>query len=218
MNGKRTGQRWPRRKSSRRWYIGAGVIVLAAIGYAFSYAPQGKPSGPPRPTTKVAQQAKEQRLVPATPVVRSLPVRLLVSRINVDSPIEYTGVTATGNMAVPSDISKTGWYKLGPLPGNQGSAVLSGHVNGPAGQPGVFARLAELRVGDTIETVDTNGLKSAFIVKNTKRFGKDDQPDEVFHSSAGSHLNLITCVGAWDKSAHQYSDRLVVFADLAQGS
>ncbi|HEX8182825.1 MAG TPA: class F sortase [Candidatus Saccharimonadales bacterium] len=143
----------------------------------------------------------------------SLPARLIVPSIDVDSLIEYSGVTPTGNMATPSNIAKTGWYKLGPLPGNKGSAVMAGHVNGPQGQPGVFARLAELRAGDTIETVDTNGLSAIFKVQHTKRYGKDDQPKEVFHSAQGSHLNLITCVGDWDEAENQYSERLVVFAD-----
>jgi sortase A len=117
-------------------------------------------------------------------------------------------------MAVPSDIANTGWYKLGPLPGNTGSAVMSGHVNGRSGQPGVFAKLADLRAGDTIETIDMNGLTSVFKVQNIKWYNKDNQPDEVFHSAVGAHLNLITCVGEWDKTEKQYSDRLVVFADM----
>lgn len=149
----------------------------------------------------------------ATLAVPTLPARLFIPSIDVDSPVEYSGVTSTGNMAVPSDIAKTGWYKLGPLPGNKGSAVMSGHVNGPQGQPGVFARLAELRAGDIIKAVDTNGITTVFEVQHTKRYGKDAQPDEVFHSSEGVHLNLITCVGDWNAAERQYSDRLVVFAD-----
>lgn len=36
----------------------------------------------------------------------------------------------------------------------------------------------------------------------------------VFRSDDGkAHLNLITCQGAWDKQAKQYSKRLVVFTD-----
>ena len=145
--------------------------------------------------------------------MRTLPARLVIPKIKVDSRVEYTGVTAAGNMAVPSDITKTGWYKAGALPGNKGSAVMTGHVNGPSGQPGVFARLPELKAGDLVEVTDMNGLRTAFAVQHTKRYTQDAQPDEVFHSADGVHLNLITCVGDWNKAEKQYSERLVVFAD-----
>lgn len=144
---------------------------------------------------------------------RNLPARLFIPRLKVDAAVVYMGLTKSDSMDVPTNIADAGWYKNGPLPGNKGSAVIAGHVNGPKGQPGVFAELTKLQVGDEVKVIDLNGLSTTFTVRMSKTYAQNDQPDEVFHSSEGAHLNLITCVGAWDQTARQYSQRLVVFTD-----
>ncbi|HEX8227497.1 MAG TPA: class F sortase [Candidatus Saccharimonadales bacterium] len=144
---------------------------------------------------------------------RSLPARLRIPALNVDAKVLYMGTAASGNMDVPTDVADTGWYKHGALPGNTGSAVIAGHVNGRSGQPGVFVGLTKLKPGDMLSVTDTNGLTTDFIVRASKEYGSTEQPDEVFHSSGGAHLNLITCVGEWNNAERQYSHRLVVFTD-----
>jgi sortase A len=142
-----------------------------------------------------------------------LPVRLQIPSIKVDAAIGYMGRTETGNMAVPNNIVDVGWYKYGPLPGNTGSAVIAGHIDGNGGKPGVFINLDKLQVGDTILVLEGKGQTSTFIVKLLRTYGQDEQPPEVFTSSTGAHLNLITCSGAWDRTQHHFLERLVVFAD-----
>ena len=144
---------------------------------------------------------------------RNLPVRLIIPSIHVDAPILYMGITKSGTMDVPKNITDTGWYKNGPLPGNRGSAVIAGHIDGLRGQPGVFAELSKLPTGSTVKVTDLNGLSTTFVVRMTKTYAQNDQPDEVFHSTDGIHLNLITCTGNWNSTNHQFSQRLVVFAD-----
>jgi LPXTG-site transpeptidase (sortase) family protein len=144
---------------------------------------------------------------------RSLPARLAIPSLHIDAPVLYMGLTKTGSMDVPSTITDTGWYKYGPLPGNTGSAVIAGHIDGLKGQPGVFADLGKLQAGDTITVTDLNGLMTSFVVQKSQTYGPNEQPDEVFHSNSGAHLNLITCTGTWDSTQHQFLQRLVVFAD-----
>jgi len=142
-----------------------------------------------------------------------LPVRLRIPKLAIDAPIVYMGLTKTGNMAVPSAVTDVGWYKNGALPGNKGSAVLAGHINGLKGQPGVFAHLDKLHKGDILQITDANGTTPSFAVTGMRTYSEDAQPKEVFNAPDGAHLNLITCTGSWDNAERHYQKRLVVFTD-----
>ncbi len=142
-----------------------------------------------------------------------LPVRLTIPSLAVDAKIELMGVTSTGEMDVPTNVLDAGWYKFGPHPGDVGSAVIGGHLDGIHAEPGVFINLDRLRIGDKFSILDDTGKTSNFIVSKTKTYAQNSQPDEVFHSNVGAHVNLITCTGAWDKANHRFASRLVVFGD-----
>jgi LPXTG-site transpeptidase (sortase) family protein len=149
-----------------------------------------------------------------SPVVNyGLPDRLRIPKLAVDAPVTYMGLTKTGAMAVPDNIADVGWYKNGALPGNKGSAVLAGHIDGLKGEPGVFAHLNKLQKGDTLQVIDSNNSTISFRVKNIQTYGQDEQPSEVFNTVDGVHLNLITCTGVWDSTQHHFLERLVVFTD-----
>lgn len=169
-----------------------------AVHYVQSLAPK---------TIPAAQQAKAQNY-------RGLPVRLKIPAINVDTAVEYMGNTSSGDMAVPNSLVDVGWYKYGPLPGEAGSAVIAGHVIGFQNQPGVFAQLDKLKQGDILLVTDAKGQTASFTVSGTKTYDPTQQHNEVFNSSSGTHLNLITCAGDWDSSHLHYLKRLVVFADI----
>ena len=53
--------------------------------------------------------------------------------------------------AVDRDVDEVGWYRYGPTPGDNGSAVLSAHVDSRSQGPGVFFRLGTLTPGDFVE-------------------------------------------------------------------
>ena len=143
-----------------------------------------------------------------------LPVRLKIPGINVDSVIESVGLTPEGAMGVPKDPNNAAWYNLGPHPGDNGSAVMSGHVNWYYGAKGVFEKLSKLKPGDKIEVLDDKGAVISFVVRESRSFDAAADANDVFFSKDGkAHLNLITCEGVWNKLAKQYSKRLVVFAD-----
>ena len=116
-------------------------------------------------------------------------------------------------MDVPTEVVNAGWYKYGAHPGDEGSAVIGGHLNGVRGEPGVFLDLTKLQVGDNFSVLDDTGKNTLFVVRQIRTYGQNEQPDEVFHSQGGAHLNLITCTGSWNRSEKRFSKRLVVFAD-----
>lgn len=117
-------------------------------------------------------------------------------------------------MDVPSHLFSTAWYELGPRPGELGSAVIAGHLDGYHGLSAVFADLYKLKRGDKIATQDEDGAVANFVVGKSRLIGVGDDSTGVFVSSDGkAHLNLVTCAGTWDRRAAQYDKRLVVFAD-----
>ncbi|MEO6508969.1 MAG: class F sortase [Patescibacteria group bacterium] len=142
-----------------------------------------------------------------------LPVRIKIPKMYIDANIQQLGLTKEGAMDVPTNSVDTGWFNLGPRPGEIGSAVIDGHLDAKNGAPGVFYNLNELIPGDKLYIEDQNGKSIAFMVRESRTYDpKDDVPD-VFNQTDGKHLNLITCDGAWDKGERSYSKRLVVFTD-----
>jgi LPXTG-site transpeptidase (sortase) family protein len=199
---------------------GLAVAGLAAICLTVSAYAYVRFSGTPEeqaPQAVAVIPTPEAPAAPAaTPVIinRGLPVRLAIPSLGVDAAVSYMGLTGNGEMEVPKDIYEAGWYKNGTLPGNSGSAVIAGHVNGSRGQPGIFSGLHTMKAGDSITVTDAAGAVSTFTVRESRTFGQDDRPADVFNSTQGTHLNLITCKGDWDAASHRYSERLVVFADM----
>ena len=143
-----------------------------------------------------------------------LPVRLKIPTINVDATVEYVGVTPLGAMDVPKGPINVAWFELGPRPGENGSAVIAGHSGWKDGVKAVFNNLDKLNIGDKIYVEDEFGATTTFVVQKVRTYDPKADTSSIFGSSDGkAHLNLITCVGFWDKVNKDSSNRLVVFAD-----
>jgi len=145
-------------------------------------------------------------------------VRLLIPAIGVNAPIESVGVRPDGTMETPAQRpwNDVGWYNSGPRPGERGSAVIAGHLDRPGGNPAVFWRLRDLRVGDSVLVVDASGKALRFHVTRIIFFQPQDAPvQDIFGNTAGSFLNLTTCAGDWIPTQHQTAQRLVVYTSFA---
>lgn len=143
-----------------------------------------------------------------------LPIRLRVPKIDVDAPVEYVGLTVDGAMDVPKERANVAWFSIGPRPGESGTAIIAGHYGWKDKKASVFDNLYKLRKGDTLYVEDGEGTILSFVVRESRRYDPNTDAPEVFTSNDGkSHLNLITCEGAWDEALKSYTKRLVVFAD-----
>lgn len=144
-----------------------------------------------------------------------LPIRLKIPSINVNSIVEYVGLTSDGAMDVPKKQGNVAWFKPGQRPGEKGSAVIAGHYgllkNGTAS---VFDNLYKLKPGDKIYVEDDKGASVSFVVRESRSFDPKADASGVFGSSDDkAHLNLVTCEGIWNKISKSYSRRFVVFTD-----
>lgn len=159
-------------------------------------------------------EAKKQVLgIEAQKISQGFPVRLIIPAINVNASIQQLGVTQSGEMDVPNNTVDVGWFKLGSRPGEKGSAVIAGHLNGKNGEAGVFTNLYKLKQGDKLYIEDDKGVSITFVVRENRAYDSG-YAEDVFSSSDSAHLNLITCNGVWDKNKKSYTKRLVVFADI----
>lgn len=160
--------------------------------------------------------AKSAGLTPSS-ATASLPSRLLIPKLGVDTRVQAMGLTKKGNMAAPSNYTDVSWYKLGAVPGTLGSAVMAGHVDNAAGLAGVFKNLDSLAIGDDVYVTDKNGKKLHFRVTAKKVYPYNLSGAElkkVFSASDATRLNLITCTGTWIDELKTNDKRLVVFTEL----
>ncbi len=148
-------------------------------------------------------------------VKASPPTELIIPKINVRAKVEEVGVTATGDMETPTFAAEVAWYKYGAMPGENGSTVLAGHLDGADAKPAVFAELKTLSVGDDVYVLNEQGRKLHYKVVD-KKFYKSGVTDtkEIFGPRDASYLNLITCTGKWVEKAQNYTERLVIFTKL----
>lgn len=178
------GARWP-----------VGVRVDASPGWTGFGGP-----GWPAPLTR--------------PLGRAEPTRVMIPRIGVNAPLVVLGVDGGGRLAVPplDHADAAGWYGEGPTPGEPGSAVIVGHLDTRTG-PAVFARLGELRSGDSVGVARGDGTVAVFAVERLEQAPKNRFPaDRVYGSTGGRRLRLVTCGGVFDQARHSYADNVIVHA------
>ena len=146
------------------------------------------------------------------------PVRLAIPALGVNAPIIPVGVEPNGSMEVPKDVSTTGWYRFGPLPGSTGSAMLIGHVDSRTQGPGVFFGLSKLTIGERIGVQLAGGSTHVFAVVARRFIAKDELPQDLFAREGPPRLTLVTCGGGFDERTRRYSHNVVVYAVPAAGA
>ena len=193
------------------------ILALSACGTTTLSAAS---SSTPEPA--VQKPLPTSAVTPVVPVVKPTPVmsspsRLLIPSIGVDAPVENIGVLSNGDLATPTQHpwEDVGWYHLGPHPGENGSAVIAGHLDRPGGAPAVFWNLRNMQPGDIVTVFAGTSAPLRFRVTQVASYPPTQAPlQEIFGNSGGKYLNLITCAGDWIPSQHQTTLRLVVYTTL----
>jgi len=164
-----------------------------------------------------------------TPKSGPKPVRLAISRIDVDAPvIELNVEPGTTNPAVPSQGDQVAWYAFSAKPGLDSNAVFAGHVDWQTanGQPiaGAFYRLRELHIGDEITVALEDGSTLEYRVTGNVAVKYDDpNVTKAMGPTSKDVVTLITCGGTWQKNPAEenggnYSHRIVVRAERVTGA
>ncbi len=211
---------WTVTNPSRRWGIISVTLLLVAgvclwVGLrgheVLLTAPARHPSSPATSSTLTAPAGAQ---VTAPVAGRSVPVSLRIPAIGIAVAVSTLGLNPDGTVEVPTDFQKPGWYRLGPSPGQMGSAVILGHVDSYQG-PAVFFRLRSLSAGDPVEVTLADGVVADFVVTSVAMYPKDQFPSQqVYGSHGNSALQLVTCGGTFDSLTRSYLSNIVVYTSL----
>lgn len=169
------------------------------------------------PAVVIEQIPEEQQT--ESPFARSLPTHLRIPKINVDTSfVAPLSLHEDQSVEVPDSFEKVGWYGLGVSPGENGPAVIFGHVDSVKG-PAVFYSLGQLSPGDPIYVTRADGTEVMFEVVNFERYPQEVFPTELVYGMVPyPALRLITCSGTYIKGEQHYTHNLVVYAKLATSS
>jgi hypothetical protein len=155
----------------------------------------------------------------ATPTAvpqRPSPVWVAVPGLGVDAPVEPVSVRDDGQMALPDDVDRLGWYRFGPAPGADGSAVLAGHVDDVTQGLGALAPLRDAEPGAEVVVTDAAGAVTRWQVLSRETVAKQALPlDRLFARSGPPRLVLVTCGGPILPDVGGYRDNVVVVAEPA---
>jgi hypothetical protein len=200
------------------WWVLSGVLLVVAVacvtlGFHQRYHPLAPPVA--APTTRAPSPTTT---VPVPVVAYSVPVSLRVPAITLSVSLSTLGLNPDGTVQVPDNDTQPGWFRLGPSPGQIGSAVILGHVDTYAG-PGVFFQLRALVPGDQVRVSLTDGAVVTFDVTSVVQYAKAQFPaQEVYQSHGSSALQLVTCGGVFDQATGHYLSNVVVYTSFVSAT
>ncbi|MFF3258680.1 class F sortase [Streptomyces sp. NPDC002932] len=193
----------------------AGLIPAAAAALVLLLgSPLAEPSGGTGPRSGPAPTAAAP-LPAALPAAR--PVRIDIPGLRVSAPLVGLTLDSRGRLGVPdpADRNLAGWYRDGVPPGSPGNAIVVAHVDTATG-PAAFAGLDALPPGSTVEVRRADRRIATFRVYAVREYEKRDFPStRVYGPTKDAQLRLLTCGGAYDRSAGGYQSNVVAFARLA---
>lgn len=203
-------------KSAPQPPASAAIPVAVSPSTASSTTPSPGIS-PPGSTTSGPTPRAATPSVHGPILARSIPTRLTVPAIGVNSTLKQIGLTKDGHIQTPPLVrdSHAYWLDVSPAPGQLGPATIIGHVDSAAYGPGVFFDLGKLRQHDTIEVTRADGTVAVFEVTHVNEYKKTGFPtDAVYGNTDHAALRLITCGGVFDSSERSYESNIVVYAAL----
>ena len=128
-------------------------------------------------------------------------------------PVDPVGLDRKGQVRVPADVRRAGWWAAGPQPGSTaGSAVVVGHVDDREQGLGSFAVLRGLPDRAPVTVTTRSGAVLAYEVVAVEQIDKRAVPDRVFDAGGAPRLTLISCGGPFDRATGRYRDNVVVTA------
>jgi hypothetical protein len=166
----------------------------------------------------------------------AVPLELRLPSLHITAPVVGVGLTPKNvmdtPMGSPSDSvwRKVFWYRGSGIPGDATTATIAGHVDDVIGRPAIFARLKDLRPGDTVVVHDTRtNLDVDFVVTRSVTYTLKQTSDPAVlaqiygtgpvtgqgpepSADGVAHLTLITCTGNWVRTAGTFDHRLAVYA------
>jgi hypothetical protein len=197
----------------------SAVLLVVAVGcIGWGVGQHHHPLAPPVASPATTSTTPVTTVVPQAVVAYSVPVSLRVSAIRLSVPLSTLGLNPDGSVQVPDNDTEPGWFRLGPTPGEIGSAVILGHVDTYQG-PGIFFQLRALQAGDPVQVTLADGAVTTFAVTSVVQYQKAQFPARLVYASQGrSELQLVTCGGAFDSQTGHYLSNVVVYTSFVSAT
>jgi len=213
--------------------IGVSVLGLLALGAITLLPPAASPAiaaaieevALPAPLQSVV--ARLRSVVPGAAAIHpdaavtpdlgaapQLPItRVVLASIGLDTEVEDAAlVPVDGGYTWQVPAFKAGHAQATAGAGQNGNAVLLGHVTS-LHSGNVFADLDRVQVGDTV-LVFSDDEQFIYTVDSTRAVPRTDST--VLDPTPTPTVSLITCTGLWLPTIWDYTERLVVHAELSQ--
>jgi sortase (surface protein transpeptidase) len=205
--------------------VAAAVTVLVAVALCGADTePENDNRRAGGELTRVAKDASRPQAVDTRPplpepeeVGRSEPTRLSIPQIDTDVEVFAADAEEAGIPPAPDEdnIQRAVWYRGGPSPGEQGPALILGHLDTQDG-PAAFARIGRLRPGAEVYIEREDGDTVVFTVDSVEQYPRKDFPsDRVYGATRTPQLRLITCGGNWTEK-DGYDANIIAFASLQE--
>jgi sortase (surface protein transpeptidase) len=183
--------------------------------------PVGRTLVAPVPSSEPGVASGERAVVrdaaPQPRATAAVPVRLAIPDLGVDVALDPVGVDADGQLQIPDDVDRAGWYRFGPVPGGPGNAVVAGHVDDAEQGLGALAPLREAAVGTEVVVSDDSVRINRWRIVSRELIAKETIPlDTLFSRSGSARLVILTCGGPFDVATRHYRDNVVVVAEPLQ--
>jgi hypothetical protein len=193
----------------------AAIMMIALAGITWVTSPYWGHN----PQAKARNVGVIPTVAPRTKAVADIvsPNRIEIPKLSANAPIVKVGTTSDGELEVPLDAKKVGWWQYGAKPGSAtGTAILAGHIN-YAGVTGSMARIGKLNPGDEVDVYGTQNADARhevkFKVTGVRTYHKTHLPyREIFDQKSVGRIAIVTCGGPFDASTGNYRDNIVVFA------
>ena len=138
-----------------------------------------------------------------------------VSLPGVTAELVPVGVLPSGELQLPDDPARVGWWAAGGLPGqSEGTVVLAGHMDGLR-RDGAMSALLEVEPGDEVALEDSRGRVHEYRVVERSTTPQESLDPALFATDGAHRLVLVTCGGTYDEETGRYSENIVVIAEPA---
>lgn len=144
----------------------------------------------------------------------SRPTRVRVPQLGVNARVAQAGIDLRkGELAVPADIRRAGWWRDGAAPGDDnGATLIAGHVDSAKRGPGAFFALKRAKAGQRVQVTTADGRTRTYRITSVRKVLKDRLPASIFSLKGRERLVLVTCGGPFDRSIGHYKDNIIVTA------
>lgn len=184
------------------------LIVIGVILIPKELSPETKAYFSILPTADMEQVSNE-----SSPAI--IGDTLSILSLETTAEVVSVGLTKTGEIGTPSNLSKVAWYNGSAAIGEKGVTIIDGHIGSPS-EDGVFKKLPKLKNEEIITYQKQDGTTYTYKVTESRAYPNSSETAQHLFDQLSNEptLKLITCYGKWVEKEKDFDRRWIVTATL----